>query len=117
LNSQDRIKLFDDYIRGLASKQIERKLISKEALKNVERKQRETFRQLLDDKAVAGCFHCKSRWKSALIHIAREPRYRDVKEQSGTNVKEIFEEFCSQLNQELKPNRRTFRKILSVPNQ
>ena len=79
-----------------------------------ERKNRELFREMLDEHFRQGLFNIKTKWNKYVVLIKNEQRYMNLLGQPGSTPKELFDEFIQLEKENFKRQKATLKQIIKV---
>lgn len=107
----DRLKVFCDYITELENKEKAERDWSR---KLAEYRNRESFRDFLQNAVDKNEINSKTKWKNLLLKIKEDANYLDLLGQEGSTPKDLFDDVVSILKEDYKRNKDTLKKILKV---
>ena len=79
-----------------------------------EKKNRELFRELLDEKFKQSVFTIKTKWNRLVIFIKDDPRYVNLIGQEGSTPKELFDDFILAEKENFKRQKGMLKQIIKV---
>ncbi|KAL7085342.1 hypothetical protein ACP275_14G276800 [Erythranthe tilingii] len=98
LDKLDRLDVFQDYIRDLEKEDDEQKKRQKEQLRRTERKNRDAFRQMMEEHIAAGTLTAKTYWRDYCQKVKDSEPYAAVAlNTSGSTPKDLFEDVAEEL--------------------
>ena len=107
----DRLKAYMDYITELELKEKNEREWNK---KIVEYKNRENFRDFLQNLVDKNEICSKSKWKSFVAKIKEDGNYLNLIGQDGSTPKDLFDDVVSILKEDYKRNKDMLKRILKV---
>mmetsp|Transcript_268 Transcript_268/g.363 ORF Transcript_268/g.363 Transcript_268/m.363 type:complete len:615 (-) Transcript_268:7-1851(-) len=118
LDKNDRLSVFQEYIRDLERDEEEMKRTEAIGKKRQSRKVRDNFRQLLNDKYTKGEITYKSKWKEIQHQIRDDPRYKDMiaPDQIGSLPSELFGDFIDDIEERYYKDKKKLKEILKDLN-
>mmetsp|Transcript_13069 Transcript_13069/g.24434 ORF Transcript_13069/g.24434 Transcript_13069/m.24434 type:complete len:483 (+) Transcript_13069:275-1723(+) len=109
LDHLDQLTVFSEYITEAEKIFYENKRINK---RTQERKNRELFKELLQEKAKLGELTAATHWRPFLQGIKDDQRYLNLVGQPGSTPKELFDTVVEHLKEEIKEQRAAFLEAL-----
>lgn len=101
LEKIDRLLVFQDYIHDLEKEEEEKKKLQKEQLRRAERKNRDAFRQLMEEHVADGILTAKTYWRDYCLKVKDLPQYLAVASNtSGSTPKDLFEDVTDELEKQ-----------------
>jgi len=79
-----------------------------------ERKNREMFREMLEEKFHQGQFNIKTKWNKFVVQVKDDPRYQNMLGQLGSTPRELFEEFIASEKEIFKQQKGTLKQIIKT---
>lgn len=107
----DRLTAFKNYIIELENKDKE---INEEAKNFIEYKNRENFREFLQENVDNGNITAKTKWRKFINQNKNNVQYLNLIGQEGSTPKELFDDVVSILISDYKRNKETLKKILKT---
>jgi pre-mRNA-processing factor 40 len=107
----DQLKAFSTYINHKIDEEDE--LEYKTKIRK-ERKNREKFRELMEELISSHKFTYKSHWKDIAALIKDDPRYRNLLLQSGSKPVDIFTDYLKQLKERFQDFKIKFKTLLKT---
>eukprot|EP01132_Coremiostelium_polycephalum_P004852 gene4852-6048_t len=124
LDKFDFISVYESYIRDLEKKSEDSKRLEKEKLKREARRDRDAFRELLNDKFNKGELHALTRWKVFKTSIENEPSFQNLASRTiGSTPLELFSDYKEELEIKYEKDYRRLKEIVKsvgfnyIPNQ
>uniref|UniRef100_A0A7N1A3A1 Pre-mRNA-processing protein 40A n=2 Tax=Kalanchoe fedtschenkoi TaxID=63787 RepID=A0A7N1A3A1_KALFE len=112
LEKVDRLLVFQDYLRDLEAVEEEQKKIQKEQLRRAERKNRDAFRQLMDEHVAAGTLTAKTQWRDYCMTVKESPPYMAVASNtSGSTPKDLFEDVLEELQDKYHEDKTRIKEL------
>lgn len=105
LDHLDQLTVFSEYVIEAEKVYLENKRINK---RTQERKNREQFKELLQEKAKLGDLTAATHWRPFLQSIKDDSRYLSLVGQPGSTPKEMFDSVVEQLKENIKDQRAAF---------
>lgn len=99
LDKKDRLAVFSRYVTETEKAILDAKKIER---RTRERKNREAFRQLLDEHTKAGTLTAMTHWRPFVHMIKDDPRYQNLAGQVGSTPKELFDDMVNKEKESLK---------------
>ncbi|CAL1395733.1 unnamed protein product [Linum trigynum] len=97
----ERLLIYQDYIRDLEREDEEQKKAYKEQQRRAERKNRDSFRKLLEGHVAAGTLTARTHWLDYCLKVKDLPEYEAVAANtSGSTPKELFEDVYEDLEKQ-----------------
>lgn len=115
LDREERMVIWDQFIRNVRRREDERKEREREQRKALEKQQRDDFRDMLRDRYRRGTLSLSTRWKEMETQFINEDNelYVALRKQTGPRVVEqIFEDIVDDLHSILKEDRRRVKTFL-----
>ncbi|XP_031281383.1 pre-mRNA-processing protein 40A [Pistacia vera] len=101
LEKLDRLLIFQDYIRDLEKEEEEQKKIQKEQLRRTERKNRDAYRNMMEEHVAEGILTAKTHWRDYCLKVKDFPQYHAVASNtSGSTPKDLFEDVVEELEKQ-----------------
>lgn len=101
LEKIDRLLIFQEYILDLEKEEEEKKKMQKEQLRRAERKNRDAFRNLMEEHVVDGILMAKTYWRDYCLKVKDLPQYLAVASNtSGSTPKDLFEDVAEELEKQ-----------------
>ncbi|KAL9257450.1 Pre-mRNA-processing protein 40A-like protein [Drosera capensis] len=98
LEKIDRLEMFQEYVHDLEKEEEEQRKIQKEEIRKAERKNRDDFRNLMNEHVAAGSLNAKTSWRDYHSKVKDMPAYQAVSSNSsGSTPKELFEDVVEEL--------------------
>ncbi|CAI0464435.1 unnamed protein product [Linum tenue] len=98
----ERLLIYQDYIRDLEREDEEQKKAYKEQQRRAERKNRDSFRKLLEGHVAAGTLTARTHWLDYCLKVKDLPEYEAVAANtSGSTPKELFEDVYEDLEKQI----------------
>lgn len=98
LEKIDRLKIFQEYIRDLEKEEEEQRKLKKEQIKSVERKNRDEFREMMEEHVVSGILTARTQWRDYFQKVKESVAYQAVASNtSGATAKDLFEDVTEEL--------------------
>ncbi|KAL9143895.1 hypothetical protein ABFS82_14G264000 [Erythranthe guttata] len=98
LDKLDRLDVFQDYIRDLEKEDDEQKKRQKEQLRRTERKNRDAFREMMEEHIATGTLTAKTYWRDYCQKVKDSEPYAAVAlNTSGSTPKDLFEDVAEEL--------------------
>ena len=107
----DQLKAFSTYISHKIDEEDE--LEYKTKIRQ-ERKNREKFRELMEELIASQKFTYKSHWREIAAIIKDDPRYRHLLLQSGSKPVDIFNDFLKQQKERFQEHKTKFKTLLKT---
>lgn len=107
----ERITAFNDYMKGAEDAYYAEKRRIK---RYHERKNRELYREMLNEKFRQGQFTIKTKWNKFVNQIKDDPRYLNMVGQAGSTPKELFDDFISAEKEIFKQQKGTLKQIIKT---
>lgn len=79
-----------------------------------ERKNREQYKELLEESFRARLFTIKTKWNRYVVQIKSDPRYVNLVGQQGSTPKELFEDFINTEKENFRRQKGTLKTIIKV---
>ena len=79
-----------------------------------ERKNRELYREMLEEKFKLGQFTIKTKWNKFVTGIKDDIRYMNLVSQPGSSPKELFEDFIVSEKENFKRQKGTLKQIIKT---
>ncbi|KAI5391628.1 Pre-mRNA-processing protein 40A [Lathyrus oleraceus] len=98
LKKIDRLLVYKDYIRDLEKEEEEQKRIQKERLCRGERQNHDAFRKLLEEHIADGVLTAKTQWRGYCLKVKELPQYQVVASNtSGSTPRDLYEDVFEDL--------------------
>ncbi|XP_022941011.1 pre-mRNA-processing protein 40A-like [Cucurbita moschata] len=115
LEKLDRLLIFQDYIRELEKEEEEQKKIQKGRLRRIERKNRDEFRQLMEEHITAGVLTAKTFWRDYCLKVKELPQYQAVASNiSGSTPKDLFEDVLKELKTKYHKEKAQIKDVMKA---
>ncbi len=111
IDKPDRLKVFSDYVTELENKEKAERDWSR---KFSEYRNRESFRDFLQNAVDKNEINSKTKWKILVQRIKEESNYLNLLGQEGSTPKDLYDDVVSILKEDYKRNKDTLKKILKV---
>jgi len=115
LDKEDRLIVFEDYIREMERREAEDKIREQEERKKNERRVREEFRQMLQTMYKNGELSYRTKWKRLLEGSARNHPAMKAMEKQGRE-RELFEDFVAELENSIREDKKVIKQIMQDIN-
>lgn len=113
LSMADRLEVYTEYMRDLEKADAAAKAEEKEKQKRAERKNREAFIALLQEKRLQGALTARTQWKTFVDVVKDEDAYRAVcTNAAGSRPKELFIDVLEELEEVLQSEKKTIVEAL-----
>lgn len=113
LSDQDRAEVFTAYLDKLKKEAVKERVQTTEDEKETQRKQRQAFRQLLQEKNQGGCLRGgKLSWSRFSELAADDERFVTMLSQSKKAAKSIYEDLCDELAAKSKAEKKFVKTII-----
>ncbi|KAJ1570062.1 hypothetical protein HK096_003422, partial [Nowakowskiella sp. JEL0078] len=86
----DFLSVFEEYMKQIESDYFAVKRHEQDAKRRIERKNRETFKAILDRLKQEGVLNAKSKWKHIYPHFCDKSEYKNIVGQPGSTPLELF---------------------------
>jgi len=107
----DRLKTFCDFITELENKEKAERDWSRKLL---EYRNRENFRDFLQNMVDKNEINSKGKWKQFVLKIRDDKNYLSLIGQEGSTPKDLFDDVVSILKEDYKRNKDTLKRILKL---
>ncbi|GLT41219.1 hypothetical protein SLA2020_153000 [Shorea laevis] len=115
LEKIDRLLVYQDYIHDLEKEEEEKKKIQKEQLRRAERKNRDAFRQLMDEHVADGMLTAKTYWLDYCLKVKNLPQYLAVASNiSGSTPKDLFEDVAEELEKQYHEDKTRVKESMKL---
>ncbi|GKV20029.1 hypothetical protein SLEP1_g30209 [Rubroshorea leprosula] len=115
LEKIDRLLVYQDYIHDLEKEEEEKKKIQKEQLRRAERKNRDAFRQLMDELVADGTLTAKTHWLDYCLKVKNLPQYLAVASNiSGSTPKDLFEDVAEELEKQYHEDKTRVKESMKL---
>jgi len=108
----DRLTVFEDYVKDLERKENEEKQLEKMQIRRQERKNRDAFRELLNEMAAKDLINLRTRWKNLFPIIKEDLHYLAVINQSGSTARDIFDDKIEELETQFDEEKRKVKNVM-----
>ncbi|VFQ99047.1 unnamed protein product [Cuscuta campestris] len=113
LEKYDRLEGFQDYIRDLEREEEEQRKTQKEHLRRAERKNRDAFRNMMEDHIAAGTLTAKTQWRDYCQTVKESVPYQAVASNtSGSTPRDLFEDAVEELENQYYEDRTRVKNVL-----
>lgn len=110
-DNYERISAFTEYMR----KANEAYYSERRKIKRYhERKNRELYREMLEEKFRQGQFTIKTKWNKFVVQVKDDPRYLNMVGQPGSTPKDLFDDFIAAEKETFKQQKRTLKQIIKT---
>ncbi|KAN0040978.1 hypothetical protein ACTFIV_003514 [Dictyostelium citrinum] len=117
LDKFDFLTVFENFIRDLEKKLDDQKRLEKEKLKKDSRKDRDNFRELLNEKFKNGELHALTKWKSFKLNNENHQSFINLSQKSiGSTPLELFSDFKDELEIKYENDYKKLKEILKETN-
>ncbi|KAF6136896.1 hypothetical protein GIB67_018935 [Kingdonia uniflora] len=117
LEKIDRLETYQEYIRDLEKEEEEQKKIQKDKLRRIERKNRDAFRNLMEEHVTAGVLTAKTHWRDYCLKVKESQVYTAVASNtSGSTPKDLFEDVAEELDKQGTSSERKLPVIFDGEN-
>jgi pre-mRNA-processing factor 40 len=111
LDKEDRLIVFEDYIRDMERRDEEDKIKEAEEKKKQERRVRDEFRQLLQTMFEEGQLNHRTKWKKVIEGpMKNHPAFKAMEKQG--REKELFDDFVMDLENSIKEDKKVIKQIM-----
>lgn len=115
LEKIDRLLVFQDYIHDLEKEEEEKKKIQKEQVRRAERKNRDAFRQLMEEHVADGTLTAKTYWRDYCLKVRDLPQYLAVASNtSGSTPKDLFEDVTEELEKQYHEDKTRVKELMKL---
>ncbi|XVE95059.1 hypothetical protein REPUB_Repub02eG0063900 [Reevesia pubescens] len=113
LEKIDRLLIFQDYIHDLEKEEEEKKKMQKEQLRRTERKNRDAFRNLMEEDVAGGTLTAKTYWRDYCLKVKDLPQYLAVASNiSGSTPKDLFEDVAEELDKQYHEDKTRIKDVM-----
>lgn len=113
LAKNDRLDVFQEYIGDLQKAEEEEMILLKEQQRRKERKNRDDFRNLMEEHRVSGLLHAHVPWRDYIVMVKDHPAYIGVcSNSSGTTPKELFEDIAEDMEKQYMENKTRIKDTI-----
>ncbi|KAK5581456.1 hypothetical protein RB653_001489 [Dictyostelium firmibasis] len=117
LDKFDFLTVFENFVRDLEKKLDDQKRIEKEKLKKDSRKDRDNFRELLNEKFKSGDLHALTKWKAFKVINESHNSFIILSQKSiGSTPLELFSDFKDELEIKYENDYKKLKEILKETN-
>ncbi|CAH9065482.1 unnamed protein product [Cuscuta epithymum] len=113
LEKYDRLEVFQEYIRDLEREEEEQRKTQKEYLRRAERKNRDAFRNMMEDHIAAGTLTAKTEWHDYCPMVKECVAYQAVASNtSGSTPRDLFEDTVEELENKYYEDKARVKNVL-----
>jgi len=111
LDKEDRLVVFDDYIKEMERREAEDRIREAEERKKQERRVRDEFRAMLQGAYEAGQLSHRTKWRKVLESPLRNHAAFTAMEKQGRE-KELFDDFILELENGIREDKKVIKEIM-----